>query len=391
MNYTSKETAIRKLITSFTPVRKEEVVDTTEALGRVLSEDVYSLCSIPVVRASSMDGIAVRGSDFISGMPDTSLFRPGIDYVRADTGDDFPDAFDTVIAIEDVDIHPDGGITLSCEKVVPSMNVRPSGSMVREGELLVKKGKRLTAYDEAKILSGGVWKIKVVRKPRVVFIPTGSELTEIGGSLARGQNYDTNSALVSALLSEWGCKPILHPIVKDSRNEIRGALEESLCKADVVLLSAGTSKGEEDYTFRVLDDMGKLLFHSVKAAPGRPMAAAVVDGKPVINLSGPSVACLHGMLWCVRPVIEYVLGVDKIPRHTVRAALTRDLTFKFPISLMMSFHLTQDEKGKWYATPHPFKEKRPEEMVGMGVDAVYMSRVGEKMHKKGDILTFEVL
>lgn len=391
MNYTSKETAVKRIISSFTPERKTELIDTTKALGRVLSEDVYSLCDIPVVRASAMDGVAVRSSDFLSGMPDTSHFELGKDYVRADTGDDFSDSFDSVIPIESVEIHPDGGLTITGEKVVPGMNVRPKGSMVSRGELLIKKGKKLTAFDEAKILSGGIWKINVVKKPRVAFIPTGSELVEIGRPLERGQNYDTNSVLVSTLLSEWGCKPILYPIVRDSRKDIRSVLEEALKKADIVLLNAGTSKGEEDYTFRVLGDMGKLLFHSVKAAPGRPMAAAVVDGKPVINLSGPSVAALHGMLWCVRPVVDCVLGAESLPLYTVRATLTRDLTFKFPISLMMQFHLTQDEKGGWYATPHPFKEVRPLDMIGMGVEAVYMSKVGEKMHKKGEILTFQIL
>lgn len=94
------------------------------------------------------------------------------------------------------------------------------------------------------------------------------------------------------------------------------------------------------------------------------------------------------MLWCVRPVIDYLLGVDRLPPYTVRSALTKDLVLKFPISLMMLFHLTQDEKGKWYAPPRSFKEVRLKEIANMRVEAVYMSRVGEKPHKKGDILTF---
>lgn len=391
MNFTSKEDALSLIKDSFTPDRVTEVVKTTEAVGRVLASDVYSLVSIPVVRASAMDGVAVKSADFASSVPDTESFVPGTDYVRADTGDDFPDAFDSVIPVEAVTFNARGGFTLNLpEPFRNGMNVRATGSMVRKGELIMKKGRKLSAFDISRILSGGVWSVSVVKKPVVAFIPTGSELVPVGSELKRGQNYDTNSFLVSSLLSEWGAESVLYPVVKDSRSEIEDVLSDAVNKADIVLLSAGTSKGEEDYTHRILASRGRLLFHEVKAAPGRPMAAAAVDGKLVINLSGPSVAAFHGMLWCVRPVLEYWLGGDEVPLHTVEAELTDDLVIKFPISILLQFHIFSDG-GKWYAVPLPFKAPRPEGLIGEATNAVYMCRPGEKNHSRGEKLTLEVI
>ena len=71
-----------------------------EAVGRVLARDVVSTNTLPVVRASSFDGIAVKSAAFADGLPDTSGWKLGVDYVRADTGDDFPDDFDAVVMIE---------------------------------------------------------------------------------------------------------------------------------------------------------------------------------------------------------------------------------------------------------------------------------------------------
>lgn len=388
--FISKEKAIALLVSSFTPIRRTEKIKVIEAVGRVLAEDCYSLVNIPVVRASAMDGIAVKSKDFKNGIPNTSKFKLGVDYIRADTGDDFDDAFDTVIQIEDVKFNKEGGFSLTTDKVEPFQNVKSSGAFVREGECLVKKFKTLTPLDCSKLLEGGLREILVLQKPRVVFIPTGSELVSIDKPLARGQNWDTNSFLVKSTLEQMGANPILFPIVRDNKEEIREALKLALKESDIVLLSAGTSKGAEDYTHDILEEMGKLLFHNVLAAPGRPMAGAIIEGKPVINLSGPSIAAFHGLIWCVREVIEYYLGTNKRPRHLVRAILTEDLKLDFPLSVLIRVKIFEDG-GKWMAIPFQFGVPVAKEKEGMEVDGIYMTKPNEKSHRAGESLVFEVL
>ena len=81
------------------PLDKIETVSIWEASKRVTAEDVYSKICVPVVRASRLDGVAVKSERFKEGMPDTSSWVKGVDFVRADTGDDFPDDYDAVIRI----------------------------------------------------------------------------------------------------------------------------------------------------------------------------------------------------------------------------------------------------------------------------------------------------
>ena len=136
----TRETVIKTLFEKWEPRFCREVIPTEDALGRVLTEDAHSLVSIPVVRASAMDGVAVKSERFRAGMPDTSDWKLGVDFCRADTGDDFDDAFDAVIPIEMVTLTPAGKLTINANvTVVPGFSVRPRGSFIREGDLLAIK------------------------------------------------------------------------------------------------------------------------------------------------------------------------------------------------------------------------------------------------------------
>ena len=191
-----------------------ETVSVEDALGRVTAGECRSRLNLPVVRASSGDGIAVDSERFRDGVPDTSGWEMGRDFVRADTGDDFDDRFDAVIMIEDVDIGEGGRLRIRDGVTVrKGDNVRPSGSTVREGELLAPKHVPLRPRDLACLHLGGVWDVPVLRKPAVAFIPTGNELVPPRSAVVRGKNVDTNSVLARTSLQLLGAEPLLYPIV----------------------------------------------------------------------------------------------------------------------------------------------------------------------------------
>ena len=126
-------------------------------LGRVLVHDQFSQVSIPVVRASAMDGVAVSSARFQSGPPDTSNWKPGVDFCQADTGDDFDDRFDAVIPIEQAELSPEGRLMLRWEgPLEPGQNIRPRGSTIRAGELLARKDRQLRPFDLACLAMGGI-------------------------------------------------------------------------------------------------------------------------------------------------------------------------------------------------------------------------------------------
>jgi molybdopterin molybdotransferase/putative molybdopterin biosynthesis protein len=309
-----------------------ERVATSDAYGRVLAEDEFALCDKPVFRESDMDGVAVKSERFtVERIPDASGWKLGVDYVRADTGDDFDDAFDAVIAIEDVEILPDGGLRFipdEWEDIETQLNISPKGDSLAKGTLVGAKGTKLTPSDLAALAVGGVSEVTVFAKPKVAFIPTGSELIPLGTLPKRGQSVDANSVMAKNMLLEMGAEPLLYPIVRDDRELLTVALDKALAEADIVVLNAGTSKGGEDFNHALLAERGELICHGVAAAPGKPLALAIIDGKPVINVAGPPIAAFNGLDWCVRAIIHAYLGQPPLKRRTVRAKLAEPIIDK---------------------------------------------------------------
>lgn len=117
----------------------------------------------------------------------------------------------------------------------------------------------------------------VRRRPRVAFVPTGSELVPVGSPLGRGQNFDTNSLMAAQLLREMGAEPVISPILRDELPLLRQKLEELLKEADVVILNAGTSKGGEDYCAALLEENGA-LFHGWLQCRDAPWAWRLSGG-----------------------------------------------------------------------------------------------------------------
>ncbi|MFZ3132824.1 MAG: molybdopterin molybdenumtransferase MoeA, partial [Desulfosporosinus sp.] len=193
-----------------------ELIPIQQALGRVTAKNVYSQNTMPVCDVSQADGIAVRSADFSNGLPDTSSWLKGVEFVQADTGDDFPNTFDTIIPVESIYYDNDGKLHFSDGfRFVKGDRVRKAGSMVKEGDLLVEAHIRLTPLHLAVLGLGGIYQLEVIKKPKVVYMPTGSELITGGIKPQRGQNVESNGLMVSAFLQQWGAEPICYPIIKD--------------------------------------------------------------------------------------------------------------------------------------------------------------------------------
>lgn len=392
-NLISKEEALSRLFSKWPPQPETEVVPLAECVGRVLAEDQFARYNLPLVRASTMDGVAVESQRFRNGVPDTSGWRMGVDFIRADTGDDFDDKYDAVIAIENVTLLENGGISILPQlNVFPGLNVKPCGTDLKEGALLAKAGTRLTVMDMTAIAMGGGAEVPVLRKPRVGFLPTGSELVPPGSPLSRGQNFDTNSLLVGELLRQMGAEPILHPIVRDDKAALTAAVEELLPRCDILLINAGTSKGGEDYCAGLLAEKGEVLFHGVAAVPGRPMSMAILEGKAAVNLSGPTFAAFYSMDWAVRAIVCRWLNQPIPQRVKVTATLTEKLQVPSFFSVMGAVRLERSPEGGYLATPLALRgPKSAGTAAALTANGVYISQLGEKTHEAGETIEVELL
>lgn len=385
----TRKKVIETLFEVWKPQTETECVALDDALGRVLAKDYEAVYSIPVVRASAMDGVAVISERFSNGIPDTSDWKLGEDFVRADTGDDFEDRYDAVIRIEDVTILEDGHLTIAPGvEVRPNKNVRPCGSTIRKGELVGKKNRKLRSFDLACLAMGGIEKIEVYKKPQVAFLPTGSELVALGETVTRGTNIDSNSVLVKHALTEMGAEPILYPITRDDKAKLEERLDEALWRADVVIISGGSSKGEEDFNARILEERGAALFHWVAAAPGKPMCVAVIDNKPVINIPGPPAAMFYGLEWCIQAIVCRLQHIPMSKRQMIQGVLTEEIKSPPMMEILCKMEV---EKGK---DGYRVKQKgwKGGSMVDtMSAGAYYITDLEQNVKQAGEILEVTLL
>ena len=293
------------------------------AHGRVTGGPVWARSSSPHYDAAAMDGIAVRSRETV-GATETSPVRlaVGEQAVWLDTGDAMPDGFDAVIKVEIVHEVDERTIEIRAS-VPPYHDVRPLGEDIAAAELVVPAGHRLRPQDLAACAQAGLAEVKVRRPPRVAVIPTGSELVPVGTSPGPGGIIESNSLMLAAMIQEWGGVAERRDPVHDSLELLRAAVVEAVEGSDAVVVNAGSSAGSEDYTARVIRELGDLVVHGVAVKPGHPVALGVVGSTPVLGIPGYAVSAALTTELFVKPIIERKLGLPPRRRDTVRAVMTR--------------------------------------------------------------------
>ena len=178
----------------------------------------------------------------------------------------------------------------------------------------------------------GVTEIEVYKRPRIAVISTGDELVPFNKELPAGKIRDVNTPMLSSLIEGKGSKAISFPIIPDIKEQLRVAMRDAVRKADVLLVSGGTSVGEHDNLPTLIEELGEVFVHGIAIKPGKPTVIGQIDGKPVIGL--PS----NGR----RIFMFHLLGKGLI------AGLQGGSTDLVPIELTLTgrFHPTMDAK-KW--------------------------------------------
>lgn len=314
----TREEAISRLIEAARFAPATEVVDVHDAHMRVTAEDCSSIIDVPNALCAQMDGIAVRFEDFEKGTPDTSDWQLGVEFDWANTGTALPAGFDTVIAIESVRF--DGGMgEVGLDNVNPGRleifaaperrgdRCREAGATFEAGQALIPASTRLTPTKLSALAMCGYSQVNVVAKPRVVFIPTGDELVSPGRELPAGKAYDSNGILLEGKLRLWGAEPVIYECIPDDWNAIRDAILKACAEADIVAINAGSSKGAKDFTMEILEEIGTVICHETNHGPGRHTSASVVNGKPVLGLSGPPGGCEITADWYLKPLVDSFL------------------------------------------------------------------------------------
>ena len=302
-----------------------ERVTIQDALGRVTGEPILAEVSSPHYHGAAMDGVAVEAAATVGASESHPLeLRLGPQVAYVDTGGPLPEGTDSVVIIENV--QPlDGDRIEILSAVRPWQHVRTLGEDLVASQLILPPGHRIRPYDIGALLAGGLTEISVRRKPRVVILPTGTELVQPGQALKPGDIIEFNSRLLGAFVREWGAEWVPHPIVPDDPDALLEAVRAALAENDVVVVNAGSSAGEEDYTVHVFETVGEVIQHGVALAPGQPAIFAHADGKPLIGCPGFPVSGVVIFNEFVRPLLGRLMGVAPPSGPRVRAEIGRKL------------------------------------------------------------------
>ncbi len=299
-----------------------ERIRVQDACGRVTACAVYAHICAPHYHASAMDGIAVQAGDTFGATQTTSVTLPPERYTVVDTGDPVPEHCDAVVMVEDVVREEDGSVRLY-DAAAPWQHIRQIGEDICAGEMILPAYTAVSPSAIGALLAGGVMELDVLKKPVVGIIPTGDEIIPPTADPAPGDIIEFNSSIFSAMLRQWGAEPVTFPIVPDRFDEIKAAVSGALSKCDIVLLNAGSSAGREDYSARVIRELGGVLYHGIAMKPGKPAILGYQGAKPILGVPGYPVSGIIVIEQLLKPVIEYMTRHPLRREETVRAQLSR--------------------------------------------------------------------
>ncbi|MBI5285210.1 MAG: molybdopterin molybdotransferase MoeA [Chloroflexi bacterium] len=372
----SVEEALQRIL-SYVHVLEPEEKPILDALGQVAADDVVSDFDIPSLDNTAMDGYAVRAADtagsstesptrlrivgeLAAGYVFDGTVEPGT-AVRIMTGAPMPAGADAVVPFEETD-EPEGrtfgafaksrdhvGVLKAAER---GANIRYAAEDVHRGQAIIQKGAVLHAAQIGVLASLGKATVRVHRRPVVAILSTGDEVREPGQPLQPGQIYDSNAYSVAALVAASGGVPRRLGIARDTVEALTAKLREGL-DADMLVTSAGVSRGDYDVVKDVLAKEGEINFWTVRMRPGKPLAfgAFASGGRrvPHIGLPGNPVSSMVSFELFGRPALFKMLGRTDWQRPTVRAIVQEPISNPDARRTFARAIVTRRD-GRYYAT-----------------------------------------
>ncbi len=316
-----------------------EMVSLSEAIGRILAEDIAAQEYVPDFDRSTVDGYAIRAKDAfgctdaipaILPLTGEVLMGEGADFelqpetcCAVPTGGAVPKGADCVIMIEYTEDYGDGTIGI-LKSAAPGVNMIFRGDDVYPGKVILNRGRVLSSQDIGALAAIGKVQVPVVRKLTVGVISTGDELIPPQEIPGPGQIRDVNSPMLEAMLTVFGVKVINYGIVKDNEELLAEMVKKAVEQCDAVLLSGGSSVGIKDASCRIIESMGELLLHGIAIKPGKPTILGKTGNKPLVGLPGHPVAAYFITKLFVLPLLGRLMN-RTMTSHTITAEISESV------------------------------------------------------------------
>ena len=340
---TSLETVL-ELIRTF-PCVNDEVLPLDQCAGRILSQDITSKIDLPEFKRATMDGYAVQARSTFGasesmpalftivgavemGEVPTVLVKTG-EAVRIATGGMLPDGADSVVMVEHTQALDEHTLEIF-KSAAPLQHVIEIGDDFRRGEQILLKGSRIRPQEMGVLAALGETHVPVYRQPVVAIISSGDEIVPIEQTPGLSQLRDINAHTLTGLIRLSGGVPVYLGIARDNLDDLHSLCKNAVARADMVLISGGSSVGSRDFTIDVIQTLpdAQVLVHGVSISPGKPTILARSKQRGIWGLPGQVVSAMVVFHVMVRPMLEAIGGLseDHIGvAHEVSAVLSRNL------------------------------------------------------------------
>lgn len=347
--------------------RTVELVSLATALGRVLAKDVQSRGDIPPFDRATVDGYAVRSADTVAatpGKPVVLMWRGEVpmggvprmslgsgEAVGVATGGMLPPGADAVVMVEHT--QADGASIYVRQPVQKGDNVLPRGADVKAGGVVVPAGTRLGPAEVGALAGAGCVEVPVVPRPRVAIIATGDELVPPHREPLAGQIRDMNSYSLAAAVIEDGGVPIMLGRTGDSPDQLVDLLRDAVQRADMVLVSGGSSVGTRDRTVDGFATIGaRIHLHGIALKPGKPTIVATLGDVLLAGLPGNPVSVLVIYHVLLRRALYKRMGSSSIPQlPSVKAILSSPVRRPQEREELVRVRLQRGNDGGYQADP----------------------------------------
>lgn len=329
---------------------KTKRISVYDALDRITSKPVFAKISSPFFNASAMDGIAVKSKETYGADERTPMkLKLNEDFIYIDTGDVIEEPYDAVVMIEDVIPLNEDSVQI-IKAASPWQHIRPMGEDIVASEMIVPAYHKITPVDIGALLSGGILEIEILERPSVGILPTGTEIIEPEDKIEQGKIIDSNSRMFEAMVKSYGGEPKRYKPVPDDYSLIRNMVLKAIEENDIVVINAGSSAGTEDYTSKIIDEIGKLILHGVAIKPGKPAILGKVKDKPIVGVPGYPVSAYIVFEAFVKPLIHKYQKYKNAEEQRIEAVLSKRIMSSLKHLEFVRMKLG-NVNGKLIATP----------------------------------------
>lgn len=295
-----------------------ETVAFAEATGRILAEDIFSDSDMPPFNRAAVDGYACRKTDLGKSLEMVEVIAAGHEPLkelrdgqcaRIMTGAIVPDGCDVVFMVEDSEILSSGKVRFAGKNT--KENISRLGEDVRNGDLVLKKGKLIMPQDIAVLASFGHVCVQVKKKPDVAVISTGDEIIEPDKQPGRAQIRNSNAYQLLSQTKMAGGNGRYYGIVPDTGDIAYEVIARAISENDLVILTGGVSMGDFDFIPSFLVRAGvKILFDRINVQPGKPTTFGLHPGAIVFGLPGNPVSSFIQFETLIKPLLHKMSGSD---------------------------------------------------------------------------------